>query len=353
MEISIGVIGCGWWSSIAHLPTIAAHPGVRLAAVADTSEEKRRWAAEKFGAGAHYARWEDMLESCPLDAVVVATPPDHHFAAAAAALSRGINVLVDKPMVVEPERAAEMVAIAASQDISLMVGYTYHHTVHAVRLRDEILSGRIGRVEHVSCTFASIMRELLRGNVDAYRNGETGFAMEQVPQATTYSDPRTGGQAHSQLTHSVALALHLTGLEPIRVAALTASFELDVDLADSLAVQFAGGALGSFDCAGMVVPGQDEILQLRIFGERGHVLLDPIAGRASIHGSDGATEVLETLRPDQRYPAGAPVQNLIGVMQGAEANRASGQLGQRVTDLIDAALRSARDLVAVEIRPMA
>ena len=353
MPLSIGVIGCGWWSNLAHLPAIQTDPRARLSAVADTSESKRIKAAAEFGADRHFARWEDMLESTHLDALVVATPPSHHYAPAAAALARGIDVLVEKPMVVDPAEGAELVELAESNGASLLVGYTFNHTAHAMQLRDEIQAGRIGKVEHVSCTFASIMRELLRGSPHKYSDGATGFAMNEIPDPTTYSDSLTGGQAHSQLTHSAALALHLTGLVPVKVAALTASFELSVDLADSLAVGFSGGALGSFDCAGMVTPGQNEILQLRIFGDRGHILMDSISGSASIHGDDGSTELLMPLDVSARYPTGAPVANLIGVALDVEPNRAPGHLGQQVSTLIDGALRSARDGVAIDIAPMA
>lgn len=345
MAVAVGVVGCGWWSTVAHLPTLRDDPRARLVAVADPDAGKRERATATFGAEQAFATWEELLDGARLDALVIASPPKHHFAPAAAALARGIPVLVEKPMVVSPEEGRRLVALAEEHATPLIVGYTLHHTAHAIRLREEIANGSIGTVEHVSCTFASIARQLYAGRPEAYDDGATGYAMDEVPDATTYSEPAAGGggQAHSQLTHSAALALHLSGLEPVRVSAVTASFELPVDLADVLAVEFAGGALGALDSIGSVQPGNDEILQCRIFGDAGHAQLDAIQGTASIHGRDGAAIRLPDLPEDERYPSGAPVRNLVGVVLGEEPNRAPGALGLQVVGLLDGALRSAAE----------
>jgi predicted dehydrogenase len=350
VTVSIGVVGCGWWSTTAHLPAVAQDPRARLAAIADPDEGRRTRAVARFGVERAYADWRELLDAVPLDALVVATPPAHHFAPAAAALERGIHVLVEKPMVVDPADGRRLLALVHQHGAELLVGYTFEHTRHAIQLREQIAAGRIGAVEHVSCTFASVARELYRGRPDAYVDGSIGYAMTETPHASTYSTPGAGGgQAHAQLTHSAALALHLCGLAPLRVSAFTAAFELPVDLADVLVVQFEGGAIGALDSTGAVQPGQAEILQCRIYGDAGHVQVDATQGRASIHGAGGAIEQLEPLSEAERYATGAPVRNLIGVARGEEANHAPGALGQQVVELLDAALRSAREGRVIDI----
>ncbi|MDQ2698799.1 MAG: Gfo/Idh/MocA family oxidoreductase [Actinomycetota bacterium] len=351
MTVSVAVVGCGWWSTTAHLPAIAADPRAELVAVVDRDRGKRDRAVARFGAAHAFDDALAMLDAVEIDALVVATPAAHHFAVTAAALARGIPVLVEKPMVVDPAEGFQLLDLARTHGAELMVGYTFHHTPHAIRLRQEIADGRIGTVEHVSVTFASIMRDLLRGKPETLADGGVGFDMTETPDAGTYSTPGAGGgQAHGQLTHSAALALHLTGLEPARVSAVTAAFELDVDLADALAVEFSSGAVGALDSAGMVLPGQEEILQCRIFGSAGHIQLDAIAGRASIHGPGGAVEELPPLAGDDLYPHGAPVASLIRLALGEGPNLAPGELGQQVVLLLDAALRSAREHRAIDIR---
>ena len=350
VTVSVAVVGCGWWSTTAHLPAIQSDPRARLVAVADPDAGKRVRAVKRFGADHAFADWRTMLDSVELDAVVVATPPGHHYAVAAAALELGIAVLVEKPMVIDPAEGFHLLELSRRVGAELIVGYTFHHTRHVIHLKEQIAAGRIGTVEHVSCTFASIMRELLRGRPAEYSAGATGFEMSEVPDSTTYSAPGLGGgQAHAQLTHSAALVLHLTALAPQRVSALTANLELEVDLADALAVEFTSGAIASLDSVGTVLPGQQEVLQCRIFGSHGHIQLDAMSGHASIHGEGGAIDTLAPLSDAELYPVDAPARNLIGVTLGEEPNRAPAELGQQVTLLLAAALRSAYEGRAIEL----
>ena len=142
------------------------------------------------------------------------------------------------------------------------------------------------------------MRELYRGNPEPYRD-VLGYSVNP-PGLRTYADPEIagGGQGQTQVTHSAALLFLLTGLQPTSVAALTEPFELAVDLADAVVVRFANGAIGSLGSTGSVLPGQDEMLEYRIFGDRGHIVFDVNEGVAVIHGLRG--EVASPARPAGR-----------------------------------------------------
>lgn len=340
--VRVGVVGCGWWATRAHLPTIASHPDAELAAIADTSTSNLSRAASIFQPEAVFSDAEEMLLSSDLDAVIVATPHAHHFRPAALALSRGINTLVEKPMVLDPDEGARLLALAEANGCELIVGYPWHYTPQVIELKERIASGSIGAIEHVSATYASTARELYRGHPDAYRD-LLGYPVN-APNAATYSNVEIagGGQGQTQLTHSAALCLHLTGLHITQVRAFTASFELEVDLADAVIVRFENGATGAFDTVGNVQPGQDEICQVRIFGSDGHILLDAIHGTASIHTHNGRVDQLRSLSAADCYPEAAPAYNLIDVTAGRATNGSPGRIGQDVVELISAMYASAR-----------
>lgn len=341
MPVRVGVVGCGWWSTTAHLPAVVADDRAVLVGIADVDPDKLGRAGQRFHVPDRFERWEDLLDIVEMDALVVATPAGHHFPPARAALDRGISVLVEKPMVLNPADGAALVAAAERTGAQLSVGYTFHHTPTADAVRRSLAAGRIGEVEHVSCTFASIMRELLRGSPEVYSAGATGFGMTEVPDRATYSvATQGGGQAYSQMTHSIALALNLTGLVPAVVSGMNARFELDVDLADAFAVRFTSGALGSFDSVGNIRPGRSELLQCRVFGSDGTLAFDAITGEAHILGRDGTVETFMPL--DDPYPVAAPAHNLIDLALGEGCNRATGQLGLHVVRILDAARISAK-----------
>jgi hypothetical protein len=119
-EIRVGVIGAGHLGTY-HAGIYAALPGVRLAAVADIVPEKARKLAEPLGAA-----WADAAEGilAQVEAVSVATPTTTHLEVARACLTRGVHVLVEKPMAATLAEAEEMVQLAEAQGLVLAVGHT-------------------------------------------------------------------------------------------------------------------------------------------------------------------------------------------------------------------------------------
>jgi predicted dehydrogenase len=344
MAIPIAVIGCGHWSTEAHLPALADHPRARLAAAVDPDPEARETARERFGDSdtRAFATVDEMLEELRPDGAVVAVPHVLHGTIAIALARAGVHLLVEKPMVLDPADGAALLAAAEGSGVEVLVGYPWHYNRQAIALRSAIAAGRIGTIELAVCCYGSTVRAYYRGDTEAYQE-EYGYA--RVPRTTTYSDPEIagGGQGQTQVTHSAALLLFLTGLRPVRVTAEVESFELPVDLADALAVRFDGGAIGTLSSTGGVARGHAEMLEYRIFGDAGHVAYDVMQGRARIAGPDGALEELEELDPELRYPERAPLENLVDVIAGSGTNRSPGHLGQLVVELLDGMYRSARN----------
>jgi predicted dehydrogenase/L-rhamnose mutarotase len=346
----IGVIGCGWWATQAHLPALTHNPDAVLAALADPSEERLRAAADSFGVSATYTDTEEMLSSAELDGVVIAVPHAQHYPLTRAALEHGKHVLLEKPMTILPEHAHELLELSRARGVELVIGYPWHYNEQAVAVREIIRSGRIGQIEHAACLFASAARALYAGDPEGLSD-VLGYPVN-LPEAGTYSDPAVagGGQGQTQVTHSAALLLWMTGLEVESVAATIANFELEVDLVDALSVRFRNGAVGSLASTGSVTGGHAEILEYRLFGTDGHLLFDVLAGTASVHASDGRSEELAPLPADRRYPEWGPANNLVDIILGRAANGSPAEVGVAVVELVDAMYRSARQRRSVSIR---
>jgi predicted dehydrogenase len=345
----IGVVGCGWWATRAHLPALSSNPDAVIAALADPDVGRLHAAADRFGVACAYASADEMLDAQGLDGVIVATPHRFHYPAARAALEHGAHVLVEKPMTIGAEDARALVALARERERELVVGYPWHWNAHMLELRAQLEVGAIGTIEHVACLFASTARDLYRGHVEVLRD-VLGYPMA-APGDATYSDPALtgGGQGQTQLTHSAALLLWLTGLRPTLVSAMTESFELPVDLVDSLTVRFDGGALGSLSSTGSMSPGYEDILEYRIFGSAGHMLIDPGRSVATVCRRNEQPVTLPPLPPEQRYLEDAPARNLVELCMGRGANGSPGETGAQVVELIDAMYRSAERGAAVTI----
>jgi predicted dehydrogenase len=337
---SIAVVGCGNWSIEAHLPSLAGDPRAELVAVVDPEPAARAAASARYGGAREFASVAEMLDEITPDGAVLAVPHALHGPLGLELVVAGAHLLIEKPMVLDPADGRAILAAGRERGVEVIVGYPWHFNSQAVAVRDAIARGELGELELVSCVYGSTVREYYRGNTEAYL-GAWGY--ERAPLSTTYSDPELsgGGQGQTQLTHSAALALFLTGLEVTQVAGHCEAFELPVDLVDAISVRFGSGAIGTLSSTGGVVLGHDEVLEYRIFGRDGHVAYDVMQGRAAIHRAGGVVDALEPLPAERRYPQFEPARNLVGVALGEEPNRSPGSLGLRVVELLDAMYRSA------------
>ena len=109
--IRVGLIGYGYASKTFHAPLISGTPGMTLAAVASSDENKVHadWPAMPVVSGP-----ERILNDPNIDLVVIPTPNDTHFPLAKAALEAGKHVVVDKPFTVTLSQARELEALAKS-----------------------------------------------------------------------------------------------------------------------------------------------------------------------------------------------------------------------------------------------
>lgn len=347
MTARIAVIGCGWWSTYAHLPALAERPDAEIVAVADTDPERLSAAAKAFDVPAAFTDATRLLDAVEPDGVVIAVPHAAHHPVARLALEHGAHVLLEKPMTIEPAHARDLVALARDRGAELLIDYPWHYNPHVLTLRDTIADGTIGPVEHVSVLYASTVRELYRGDPEPYREA-FGYTVN-APDSRTYSDPALagGGQGQTQVTHAAALLLWLTGLRPRGVAAFRADFELDVDLADAIAVRFEGGAIATMSSTGAVLPVHEEIARLEIFGRDGHILLDVNEGTAAVHHGGGRTE-LPRLPMAERNPEHAPVHNLVDLALGRGHNGSPAEIGLGAVQFVAAMYRSARENTIVD-----
>jgi len=348
----IGVVGTGWWATYAHLPSLVKYPQAEVVAIADTRPDQLERAAEHFGIPARFATHQKMLDECELDGVIVATPHTTHYAIGRDVLSRGVGLMLEKPMVLRASEARDLTRLAQEQHVPLVVGYPWHFIDQHARLRARIAEGALGQVQLTHALFASMVLEYYRANPQAYADV---FQWQVTgPQPDTYSDPTVagGGQGQLQMTHSAALLLWLTDLRPRKVAAFMANFDLRVDLCDSATVLFDGGAIGTLASTGGIPAPQrgHQQLELRLYGSEGYALLDAMAGTCTLHFNDGSIDRLDDVPADRRYPQEATSRHLVDlILDPSKTNISDGEIGARTVELLEAAYVSAAQKRVVDV----
>ena len=127
----------------AHVAAALRTPEVELAGVADpcvTAADERWPTVASFGA---------LSERTPLDAVLVAASTPAHEAIVAEALERGVHVLCEKPLTLDPDRSAMLGDAARAAGLVLQVGYWRRFAEPFRDLRALIGSGRLGPVRAI------------------------------------------------------------------------------------------------------------------------------------------------------------------------------------------------------------
>jgi predicted dehydrogenase len=343
----VGLVGAGWWSGRTHLPALAANPDAELVAVCDPDADRARAAASLFGVPHPVTTVEEMLQ-LDLDCVLVATPHDAHHAPAAAALDAGVDVMVEKPMTLDPAQAWDLVRRARDNGARLHVGYPFPHSPHAAAVRELIARGDIGEPVLVAALFATSVVRLYRGDVEAVAEEGGAFA----PRASTYAErAHGGGQLQTQMTHAASLVLWTTGLRPREVSAYAQDRGLDVDVADALAVSMDGGAIATLATTGTVDDHEQRVEEYRIFGSEGHVLLDTVRGTLRVLRRGHQPVDHPSLSEHDAQPSDATSAALVAAALGKGPVLVPGEIGAMTVDLLHAAAQSARTGVPVTARP--
>lgn len=129
-----------------HNRAVQATDGLELTAVCDTNPERIAAALELAPQAEAFSDAEAMLDSGALDLVVISTPPDSHYRWAKAALTRGLHVVLEKPMALRADECDELMALADASDRLLVVYQNRRFDRDFVTMRRLIRDGAIGEM---------------------------------------------------------------------------------------------------------------------------------------------------------------------------------------------------------------
>jgi len=145
--IKVGIIGFGYWG-----PNLTRNfheiPVSQLTAIADVRDDRLQRAHSLYPDVALVKDYKELFQ-LGLDAVVISTPPATHYAIAKDCMEHGLHVLVEKPITLNSEHARELINLAHSRDLILMVGHTFEYNSAVIALKEYINSGELGEVYYI------------------------------------------------------------------------------------------------------------------------------------------------------------------------------------------------------------
>jgi len=130
-RLDAGVIGVGVMGEH-HARVYNELPDVTLACVTDADDDQAEAIASKYSTAV--CDTESLIERVDIASIAVPTP--HHYDLATACIDAGVDVLVEKPLVDDPEKGRELIRRAEREDVTLQVGHIERHNPVVSTLQD-------------------------------------------------------------------------------------------------------------------------------------------------------------------------------------------------------------------------
>jgi len=173
--VRFAVIGLGWFTKGRALPAlIDSDLCAPTVLISSSTEKAERIAAETDGAehAITYEEFHDGIASDAYDAVYIVTPNALHLEYVETAADLGKDILCEKPMERDSERAAELREVAASAGVELMIAYRMHTEPAIRRARELITSGYVGEPMSITGDMSQRLLDRIDPDPDQWRLDE-------------------------------------------------------------------------------------------------------------------------------------------------------------------------------------
>src|ERR1700722_14070470 len=229
--------------------------GYQIAAVTDRTEERGRKFADVWGAE-FVSTPEQLCQRADVDCIDVCTFPGYRLPAVDLAAKAHKHVLVEKPMAVDLETAAQMVEVARKAGVQLGVVSQHRFDDSTLFLKRAIAAGRLGMILEA----------------DAYVKWHRTDEYYSRPVKGSWAG-EGGGALISQGIHQVDVLLHLMGTvdEVFGYWHLGATHKIESEDLVNAVLRYASGAPGVIQAATALWPGYPE--RIEIHGTKGSAIV--------------------------------------------------------------------------------
>jgi xylose dehydrogenase (NAD/NADP) len=281
--VRFAVVGLGWFTRGRALPALEASDRCEpTVLVSSTTAKAERVAADTDGAerALTYDEFEDGGATGDYDAVYVCTPNALHLDTVEAAAAFGKDVLCEKPMERDSDRARALVAACEAGGVELMVAYRMHTEPAVRRARDLVRAGYVGDPVAVRGDMSQRLLDRVNPDPDQWRLDE-GLA--------------GGGALFDIGLYPLNTARFLLGADPVTVTGSTSSTHDAFDEVDET-VSFSARFPGDVTAHCFASHNARQASSITLTGTEGQVRVEPAffqdQDRAlSVSRGDGRAEV--------------------------------------------------------------
>jgi predicted dehydrogenase len=208
-HIGIGIVGIGFGQNV-HLPAFRADPRARVVAIAASSVERARAAADKLAIPAAYGDWRALCTDPAVAVVAISVPPALQPQIALAAIAAGKHILCEKPLANSLEDAQRIASAARDAGLIGAVDFEFPQIPAWQTAREVCVRRRLGRLRQVAITWHI--------ETYAYRRGAPSGAVSGVV-SWKLDAARGGGTINLFVSHTVQCIEWMLGQPIARVCA--------------------------------------------------------------------------------------------------------------------------------------
>ena len=324
----VGFIGTGIMAR-SHLGDILVRDDTRVVAVCEPAPANYSQAIELFDrhgrpAPPNEPDWRRFVDrwAGELDAVFIITPHAFHFAQATACLEAGVDVLLEKPMVMTADEARALIATRDRMGRLLVVAFLGSLSPQVREASRRLRSGELGPILNISAT---VWQDWATNTNGTWR---------QQPELSG------GGFLFDTGAHMLNTVTDLAGEDFTEVAAWLEDDGRPVDIRAAVMGRLASGALVTMNACGAAIPSCHS--DIRVFTTEA-ILRTGIWGETLEIQRSGAAALRKV-----RSVATMPVwEQFLNVRAGRLPNPSPPEVGLRMARLWDAIRESAAGAGAV------
>jgi len=257
-----------------------------------------------------------LLAEYPLDAAFIITPHVYHHDQTVACLEAGLDVLLEKPMVLNGAEAESLIAVQERSGRLLVVAFPGSLSPRIRKAVAMLRSGEVGRLLSISAT---VWQDWGPNTVDTWR---------QVPALAG------GGFLFDTGAHMLNTVVDLAGEEFVEVAAWLDDNGRPVETVGMVMGRLRSGAWVTMHACGEAIPSCAS--DIRVFCSKA-ILRTGIWGERLQIQRSGAVQ----LRTVKTPPSTGVWQQFQAVRRGEVANPSPPEVGLRMARLYDAIKASA------------
>ena len=251
------IIGFGEVARYGHWPGYAESREVKIVAVVDRTDERRRIARESMPGVATFSTIEELAAQMDIDFVDICTPPALHGEPMFDALARGWNVLCEKPLLLDLVELEKVRTRARENERAVVPVHNWKYAPIVRRATELLCSGAIGQLCEVE--------------IETLRIRDCAVADPDHPNWRRDPAIAGGGILIDHGWHAIYLALHWFGEGPIEVnASLHRRDPKEVEDEAMLNLAFPSGRAKIF----LTWKARARRNAIRLLGERGEIVID-------------------------------------------------------------------------------